>query len=153
MPSGTEDEQLVFGPGTVIVRASAETTGGALTIIEEVPPLLDTPLHVHSKEDELFYILEGEHIVQRGDEEFRIGPGTRSSCHGACRTLNGAWSRARAGTWRSALPPGSRSSSATSRRRTRRAASVQTPTPRRPRGPGLRGCRRRPRRDRLHAVA
>ena len=77
--SGTESEpfaeRLVFGPGTVIVRASAETTGGAVTIIEEVPPLLDTPLHVHSNEDELFYILEGEHIVQRGDEEVRVGPG------------------------------------------------------------------------------
>jgi mannose-6-phosphate isomerase-like protein (cupin superfamily) len=77
--SGTEDEplaeRLVFGPGTVIVRASAATTGGALSIIEEVPPLLDTPLHTHSKEDELFYILEGEHIVERGDEEIRVGPG------------------------------------------------------------------------------
>jgi mannose-6-phosphate isomerase-like protein (cupin superfamily) len=77
--SGTENERpaerLVFGSGTVIVRASAATTNGALTIIEEVPPLLDTPLHVHSKEDELFYILEGEHTVQRGDEEIRVGPG------------------------------------------------------------------------------
>jgi mannose-6-phosphate isomerase-like protein (cupin superfamily) len=68
-------ERLTFGPGTIIVRASAATTGGALTILEEVPPLLDTPLHAHSKEDELFYILEGEHIVQRGDEELRLGPG------------------------------------------------------------------------------
>jgi mannose-6-phosphate isomerase-like protein (cupin superfamily) len=77
--SGIQDEplgeRLVFGPGTVIVRASAATTGGALSIIEEVPPLLDTPLHTHSKEDELFYILEGEHIVERGDEEIRVGPG------------------------------------------------------------------------------
>jgi mannose-6-phosphate isomerase-like protein (cupin superfamily) len=77
--SGAENEplaeRLVFGPGTVIVRASAASTGGALTIVEEVPPLLDTPLHVHSKEDELFYILEGEHIVQRGEEEIRVGPG------------------------------------------------------------------------------
>jgi mannose-6-phosphate isomerase-like protein (cupin superfamily) len=67
-------ERLVFGEGTVVIRASAEATGGALTVFEEVPPLLDTPLHVHSNEDELFYILEGEHIVQRGDEEFTLGP-------------------------------------------------------------------------------
>jgi uncharacterized cupin superfamily protein len=26
--------------------------------------MVDTPLHVHSREDELFYIVEGEHIVQ-----------------------------------------------------------------------------------------
>jgi uncharacterized cupin superfamily protein len=51
-----------------------EDSGGALTVLEEVPPMVDTPLHVHSREDELFYILEGEHIVQRGDEEFRLGP-------------------------------------------------------------------------------
>lgn len=68
-------ERLVFGEGTVLLRATAKTTGGALTIIEEIPPLLDTPLHVHSKEDELFYILEGEHVVQRGETEFHVGPG------------------------------------------------------------------------------
>ena len=68
-------ERLRFGEGTVIVRASADTTGGAFTMIEEVPPLLDTPLHVHAHEDEMFYVLEGEHIVVCGDEEFRLGPG------------------------------------------------------------------------------
>jgi mannose-6-phosphate isomerase-like protein (cupin superfamily) len=68
-------EQLSFAGGRFVVRASAETTGGAFTIIEEAPPLLDTPLHVHAHEDELFYILEGEHVVQCGDDEFRLGPG------------------------------------------------------------------------------
>jgi mannose-6-phosphate isomerase-like protein (cupin superfamily) len=68
-------ERLVFGNGTVLIRASAETTGGSFTVFEEVPPLLDTPLHVHANEDELFYVLEGEHGVQCGDEEFHLGPG------------------------------------------------------------------------------
>jgi mannose-6-phosphate isomerase-like protein (cupin superfamily) len=68
-------ERLVFGDITVVIRASAETTGGAFTVIEEVPPMVDTPLHVHEKEDELFYVLEGEHIVQCGDQEFHLGPG------------------------------------------------------------------------------
>ena len=56
-------------------RASAETTRGAYTLFEEVPPLVDTPLHVHENEDEVFYVLEGEHVYQVGDEEFRVGPG------------------------------------------------------------------------------
>ncbi|MGA6947802.1 MAG: cupin domain-containing protein, partial [Solirubrobacterales bacterium] len=30
---------------------------------------------VHTSEDELFYALEGEHVIQVGDEEHRIGPG------------------------------------------------------------------------------
>jgi mannose-6-phosphate isomerase-like protein (cupin superfamily) len=68
-------ERLVFGEGTVVIKASTASTGGVLTVFEEIAPLLDTPLHVHANEDELFYILEGEHIVQRGDEEFRLAPG------------------------------------------------------------------------------
>ena len=68
-------EQLTFGETTILVRTSAEDSGGAITVLEEVPPMLDTPLHVHSKEDELFYVLEGEHIVTRGEEEFHLGPG------------------------------------------------------------------------------
>ena len=40
-----------------------------------MPPLADTPLHTPENEDEIFYVLEGEHIYQVGDEEFRAGPG------------------------------------------------------------------------------
>jgi mannose-6-phosphate isomerase-like protein (cupin superfamily) len=69
-------ERLRFGDVTVLIRASAETTGGAFTVIEEVPPMVDTPLHVHAREDEMFYVLAGEHVVQCGDEEFRLGPGS-----------------------------------------------------------------------------
>jgi mannose-6-phosphate isomerase-like protein (cupin superfamily) len=68
-------EELIFGDTTILVRTSGEDSGGAITVVEEVPPMLDTPLHVHSKEDEVFYVLEGEHVVTRGDEEFQLGPG------------------------------------------------------------------------------
>jgi quercetin dioxygenase-like cupin family protein len=44
-------------------------------LLEEVPPLLDTPLHVHRNEDELFYVLEGEHVFQVDDDEYHAGPG------------------------------------------------------------------------------
>jgi mannose-6-phosphate isomerase-like protein (cupin superfamily) len=68
-------ERLVFGGATIIVKASAEATGGAFSLFEEVPPLVDTPLHVHEREDELFYVLEGDHIFQVGATEFRAAPG------------------------------------------------------------------------------
>ena len=69
------DELLRFGDITILVRASGESTGGALSLFEEVPPLADTPRHVHANEDELFYVLEGEHMIEIGDEEHRVGPG------------------------------------------------------------------------------
>ena len=68
-------ERLTFGEVHVVIHADAASTGGALGVMEEVPPLADTPLHVHTNEDELFYALEGEHVIQVGDEDHRIGPG------------------------------------------------------------------------------
>ena len=76
--SGTnsdEVERLEFGGATLLVRASASTTNGAFSLFEEVPPLIDTPLHVHEREDEYFFILEGEHVFQVGDNTFQVGPG------------------------------------------------------------------------------
>lgn len=67
-------ERLRFSDAEIIVKVSGASTGGKLSVVEEVDPL-DTPLHVHSKEDELWYILEGEHIFQVGDVELRAGPG------------------------------------------------------------------------------
>lgn len=69
-----DGEHVRFGEVEVIVRATAQDTGGAFSLFEEVDPA-DTPLHVHEHEDELFYVLEGEHVFTVGDEEFRVGPG------------------------------------------------------------------------------
>jgi mannose-6-phosphate isomerase-like protein (cupin superfamily) len=72
---GDEGERLVLGDVTILVRVGAEAGGGAFSLFEEVPPMVDTPRHVHANEDELFYVLEGEHVFQVGEEEFRVGPG------------------------------------------------------------------------------
>ena len=60
---------------TILVKATAETTGGAFTLFEEVPPLADTPAHVHERDDEWFFVLEGEHVFTVGGEELHAGPG------------------------------------------------------------------------------
>jgi mannose-6-phosphate isomerase-like protein (cupin superfamily) len=69
-----EGERLRFGEVEILIRASAATTGGAFSLFEENEPV-DTPPHVHAHEDELFYVLEGEHVFRVGEEEFRVGPG------------------------------------------------------------------------------
>ena len=69
---GTGDgERLTFGGGNVLIKASS----AAFTVWEELPPLLDTPLHVHEREDELFHILEGDHVFECGGDVFTVGPG------------------------------------------------------------------------------
>lgn len=69
-----DGERLRFGEAEILVKVAAADTGGAFTIFEENEPV-DTPLHVHQNEDELFYVLEGEHVFQVGEKEFRLGPG------------------------------------------------------------------------------
>ena len=69
------DELVRFGDATILVRASGESTRGTLSLFEELPPMIDTPRHVHANEDELFYVLEGEHVIEVGGEEHRVGPG------------------------------------------------------------------------------
>ena len=67
-------ERLRFSGAEFLVKAAADTTAGSFSIIEEVAPL-DTPRHVHEHEDELFFVIEGEHVFTVGDEEFHVGPG------------------------------------------------------------------------------
>ncbi len=68
-------KRLVFGEVTIVVRIPSAATGGAFALMEESRPMVDTPTHVHDREDEYFYVLEGEHVYRVGDEEFRVGPG------------------------------------------------------------------------------
>jgi mannose-6-phosphate isomerase-like protein (cupin superfamily) len=66
-------ERLRFSGAEFIVKIAADMTGGAFSIIEEADPL-DTPPHIHRNEDELWYIIEGEHKIWIGDDEFHAGP-------------------------------------------------------------------------------
>ena len=67
-------ELLRFGDVEIRMLATAQDTGGALTLFEEREPT-DTPLHVHAHEDELFCVLEGEHVFRVGDVDHHAVPG------------------------------------------------------------------------------
>jgi quercetin dioxygenase-like cupin family protein len=58
------------------IKAGATDTGGQLTIIEVTcAPGFDAPLHVHYREDEAFWILEGEATFSVGQETLRARAG------------------------------------------------------------------------------
>jgi mannose-6-phosphate isomerase-like protein (cupin superfamily) len=59
-----------------VIRATAADTGGLMTIVEVTEaPGTEAPLHVHHREDEAFFILEGSATIHVGDESFDVGPG------------------------------------------------------------------------------
>jgi quercetin dioxygenase-like cupin family protein len=58
------------------IKATAEDTDGRLTIVEVTePPGSEAPLHVHHREDEGFWILEGSVTFYVGDEVVEASAG------------------------------------------------------------------------------
>jgi mannose-6-phosphate isomerase-like protein (cupin superfamily) len=55
------------------LKASAASTDGALALIES-RTTGGAPPHVHSREDECMYVVEGSITVRCGDDLFRAGP-------------------------------------------------------------------------------
>ena len=55
-----------FG-GLAVLKATAADTGGQLTIVEVTEPAGEAPLHVHYRDDEAFWILEGDVTFEVGD--------------------------------------------------------------------------------------
>lgn len=72
-----EGEQMWFaGGGMFTWKATAEETGGAFLLIEDLMERGKvTPLHVHPIEDETIYVLDGELLVHMDGEEHRVGSG------------------------------------------------------------------------------
>ena len=59
------------------IKATAEQTGGQYTLVEILAPEgFASPLHVHHREDEGFWILEGEMTFYVGDQTLKAQPGS-----------------------------------------------------------------------------
>jgi len=66
-----EGQALWFLRNRIIVKATAETTGGAFGLVETlIAPGFSPPMHVHHREDESFYVLDGEMTMQCGERRF-----------------------------------------------------------------------------------
>lgn len=75
---GREEGQSVWFLGTLVtVKATHVQTGGAFGLIEQVlPPGFAPPRHVHHREDEAFYVIDGEITFFCGDQTFAARAGT-----------------------------------------------------------------------------
>ena len=67
--SSGEGEALWFLGILATIKSSAETTGGRVAVIEHLAPQgSGSPLHVHRREDEWFFVIEGELTFWVGGE-------------------------------------------------------------------------------------
>lgn len=73
---GRQGATLNIYGDSVSVKLGAGDTGGRYSLIEDVtPPGGGTPLHVHHREDEGFYVLEGHYLFEANGERFEAETG------------------------------------------------------------------------------
>lgn len=66
-----EGEATWFLTNRMTMKATAAITGGAFGLVESlITPGFSPPLHVHHREDESFYVLEGALTMRCGDRVF-----------------------------------------------------------------------------------
>jgi mannose-6-phosphate isomerase-like protein (cupin superfamily) len=71
-----EGPAIWFLRNRMTIKATAESTDGAYGLVESwIAPGFSPPLHVHHREDEAFWVLEGDVSMRCGDRTFRAGPG------------------------------------------------------------------------------
>jgi mannose-6-phosphate isomerase-like protein (cupin superfamily) len=72
-----EGEAVWYLTTRMTLKATSASTGGTLSLVEALAAPGTAPLwHVHQRDDEMFYILDGAFLFQCGDERFEGGPGS-----------------------------------------------------------------------------
>jgi mannose-6-phosphate isomerase-like protein (cupin superfamily) len=72
-----EGRAVSLGGMGVVFKISGAETGGAFAVVEHpIEPGRLVPPHVHLREDEYSYVLEGTIGARVGDHEVTAGPGT-----------------------------------------------------------------------------
>ena len=71
-----EGERIWIVGDTMTLKATGESTGGNLVLIENLTaPGGGPPPHIHTREDEFFYVLDGTFEIRIGDELHAVGAG------------------------------------------------------------------------------
>ena len=74
--SNEEGEARWWFGGLAVTKLTAAQTGGQISIVEVTePPGAEAPLHVHHREAETFWVLEGDVTFEVGDTRFEARPG------------------------------------------------------------------------------
>lgn len=71
-----EGEAVWYTAARMTLKATSKSTDGALSLVEVLaPPNFAPPWHVHHRDDEMFYLLDGSFLFKCGDELFEAGKG------------------------------------------------------------------------------
>ena len=99
------DRSVWYSGWLLIFLATAEETRGQFALIEATSRKGNVPpRHIHHREEESFYVLEGEMNVTVGDAASKLPLERWCTCHGTARTPSRS-NRSSCGRSFSSLPP------------------------------------------------
>jgi mannose-6-phosphate isomerase-like protein (cupin superfamily) len=79
VPAGTDrfrGKREVFGSRVIDLKVSAQDTNGGLSVTEIIDVEKGGPArHLHHEQEEWFYVLQGEYVIEVGEERYELGPG------------------------------------------------------------------------------
>ncbi len=71
-----QGQRKVFGSRVIDFKVSALDTNGGLCIVEVTDVLKGgVARHFHYEQEEWFYVIESDYIIEIGDERYKLGPG------------------------------------------------------------------------------
>ncbi|RXH24132.1 cupin [Bradyrhizobium nanningense] len=75
-PSGGGKTVKLSGGSSIELKVESSESGGEYgTILWTVRAGEEPPLHTHTREDELLYVVQGKLVAQVGDARVEVGPG------------------------------------------------------------------------------
>ena len=71
-----QEHRTVFGTMSIDFKVSASDTNGGFFVLENTDNSRGgPPRHIHHEQEEWFYVVESDYIVEIGDERHSLGPG------------------------------------------------------------------------------
>jgi len=88
----------VFGSRVIDTKVSTLDTNGGLSVSELIDVEKGGPSrHLHHEQEEWFYVVEGEYVIEVGEERYELGPGDSVL---APRKVEHVWAHVGEGTGR-----------------------------------------------------
>lgn len=87
-PAGSGKRISFLGMDLIWKITSEMSRGTLVSFVHVAAPGTGVPMHIHPKEEENIFLVDGNLVFRLGDETFDVSPGDIVRCQGAPRSIS-----------------------------------------------------------------